>query len=352
MKKILLIEDNDDIRNNTAEILELSNYKVVVAENGKIGVEQALAHKPDLIICDIMMPVLDGYGVLHAVHKNDEIKNTPFIFLTAKTERGDFRKGMELGADDYITKPFDGTELLNAVDSRLRKLDVLKQHLTPNMEGLEILMQASYGKNNLASLAEDRDVNKYKKKQIIYTEGNHPNRLYHVVKGKVKAYKTNDDGKELVTELYSPGDFFGYIAMLEGSVYKDTTEALEETELAIIPKEDFDDLLNNNVEVSKKFIQLLAKNIAEKENQLLGLAYNSLRKKVAEALLLLQKKYQENKEENFTISISRESLATIAGTATESLIRTLSDFRTEKLIDINNGVIVIINQKKLEYLLN
>ena len=84
MKKILLIEDNDDIRNNTAEILELSNYKVIVAENGKIGVEKAIEHTPDLIICDIMMPVLDGYGVLHAVHKNDAIKNTPFIFLPPK----------------------------------------------------------------------------------------------------------------------------------------------------------------------------------------------------------------------------------------------------------------------------
>jgi CRP/FNR family transcriptional regulator, cyclic AMP receptor protein len=171
------------------------------------------------------------------------------------------------------------------------------------------------------------------------------------VKGKVKAHKTNDDGKELVTELYSPGDFFGYIAMLEGTVYKDTTETMEETELAIIPKEDFDNLLNSNAEVAKKFIQLLAKNISEKENQLLGLAYNSLRKKVAEALVLLQKKYKEN-DEKFTINISRESLATIAGTATESLIRTLSDFRTEKLVEIKDGSIVIINQKKLEYLIN
>ena len=126
MKKILLIEDNDDIRNNTAEILELSNYKVIVAENGKTGVEKAIGCNPDLILCDIMMPVLDGYGVMHAIHKNDALKNIPFIFLTAKSERSDFRKGMELGADDYITKPFSGTELLNAVDSRLKKIDLLK----------------------------------------------------------------------------------------------------------------------------------------------------------------------------------------------------------------------------------
>src|SRR6185295_10287948 len=179
MKKILLIEDNDDIRNNTAEILELSNYKVITAENGKRGIEMAMEHVPDLIICDIMMPVLDGYGVLHAVHKNDSIKNTPFIFLTAKTERSDFRKGMELGADDYITKPFDGTELLNAVDSRLKKNDLLRQELATGLEGMEQLMQASFGKDVLQSLIENRNVNSYKKKQTIYSEGNHPNRLYY-----------------------------------------------------------------------------------------------------------------------------------------------------------------------------
>ncbi len=352
MKTILLIEDNEDIRNNTAEILELSNYHVILAENGKTGVEKAIEHNPDLIICDIMMPVLDGYGVLHAVHKNDSIKNTPFIFLTAKTERSDFRKGMELGADDYITKPFDGTDLLNAVDGRLKKIELLKQKFSPGLEGYTDLVRVSSGKNALSSLTEDRNVNKFKKKQIIYSEGNHPNRLYFVLKGKVKVYKTNEDGKELVTDLFSPGDFLGHIALLEGTVYNDTAVALEDTELAVIPKEDFDELVNTNPEVAHKFIQLLAKNISVKETQLLGLAYNSLRKKVADALLTLQDKFQDHKKEKFIIDISRENLATIAGTATESLIRTLSDFRSESLIDIKDGGIIITNQKKLEHLLN
>jgi CRP/FNR family transcriptional regulator, cyclic AMP receptor protein len=353
MKKILLIEDNDDIRTNTAEILELSNYKVIVATNGKTGVEKAIEQKPDLIICDIMMPLLDGYGVLHAIHKNDAIKNTPFIFLTAKTERSDFRKGMELGADDYITKPFTGAELLNAVDSRLKKLEQLKHDISPGLEGLDQIMQISSGNNAYQNFTVDRNINKYKKKQTIYTEGNHPNRLYYVIKGKIKAFKSNEDGKELVTDLYCPGDFLGYVALLEGDIYKDTTEALEESELAVIPREDFDELMNTNKEMTRSFIKLLANNISVKENQLLSIAYNSLRKKVADALLILQKKYQASKEEDFVIDISRESLATIAGTAKESLIRTLSDFRTENLIDINkDGSIRIINKKKLEQLLN
>ena len=352
MKKILLIEDNDDIRTNTAEMLELSNYKVIVAADGKIGVEKAIEHMPDLIICDIMMPELDGYGVLHAIHKNAAIRNIPFIFLTAKTERSDFRKGMELGADDYITKPFSGTELLNAVDSRLKKIDLLKQELAPGIEGLAHLMEVTFGENILESLTKDRNINKYKKKQIIYSEGNHPNRLYCVLKGKVRAYKTNDDGKELVTDLFCPGDFIGYIALLEGAPYKDTTKAMEETELAIIPAEEFYELLNNNKEVTQKFIRLLAKNISEKEEQLLGIAFNSLRKKVAVAILTMQQKYQQSNEPDFNINISRESLAAIAGTAKESLIRTLSDFRNEKMIEINkDGSIAITNQKKLENLL-
>lgn len=150
-----------------------------------------------------MMPVLDGYGVLHVVHKNDAIKNTPFIFFTAKTERGNFRKGMKLGADDYISKPFSGTELLNAVDSRSKKVELLKQELSPGIEGLQYLMQTSIGKDHLKLLAEDRNINKYKNKQTIYSEGNHPNRLYYVLKGKVKTYKSSERENQLVNIAYN-----------------------------------------------------------------------------------------------------------------------------------------------------
>jgi CRP-like cAMP-binding protein len=104
--------------------------------------------------------------------------------------------------------------------------------------------------------------------------------------------------------------------------------------------------------VSQQFIKLLAKNIAEKENQLLGIAYNSLRKKVADALMFLRNKYKDPNTAEFSIEISRENLANIAGTATESLIRTLSDFKSEKLIEIKNGQITILNDKKLEGMIN
>lgn len=352
MKKILLIEDNNEIRENTAEILAMANYEVFTAENGKSGVESALKERPDLIICDIMMPVLDGYGVLHMLHKNPDIQQTPFIFLTAKAERSDVRKGMELGADDYISKPFSGTELLNAVESRFKKVDLSKQELPSDLQGLNQLMKTSNGKDLLKTLSEDRNINKFKKKQQIYSEGYTPSKLFYVQKGKVRTYKTNDEGKDLVVGLYNEGDFLGYLALLEGTSYKETAETIEDTELAIIPREDFEELMNNNREVMQSFIRMLAKNISDKEQQLLGLAYNSLRKKVAEALITLQKKYKGASDTSFSIDISRENLAAIAGTATESLIRTLSDFKAEKMIEIREGKISLLNEKKLEQLVN
>lgn len=351
MKKILIIEDNNEIRENTAEILELANYRVFTAENGKVGIETAIKELPDLIICDIMMPVLDGYGVLHMLHKNASLQNTPFIFLSAKAERSDVRKGMEMGADDYISKPFSGTELLNAVESRLKKADLLKQELAPDLDGLDKLIKTSSGKDMLKSLSEGRNTSNFKKKQLIYSEGHHPANLFYITKGKVKTFKTNDDGKDLVIGLHSAGDFLGYLSLIEATTYKESAEAIEETEVALIPKRDFEDLMNTNREVMLKFIRMLAKNITDKEQQLLGLAYNSLRKKVAEALIALQRKYK-GAEEQFRIDISRENLAAIAGTATESLIRTLSDFRTEKLIDITDGKITLINDAKLEKMFN
>src|SRR5919107_2494042 len=135
-KTILVIDDNNDLRENTAEILELAGYKTLTAENGKRGVDKAIKEKPSLIVCDIMMPELDGYGVLHLLRKNADTQNIPFIFLTAKTERSDFRKGMEMGADDYVTKPFDDIELLNAIEVRLKKWDVLQQPYAPSPQGL------------------------------------------------------------------------------------------------------------------------------------------------------------------------------------------------------------------------
>ncbi len=350
MKTILLIEDNKDVRENTAEILELANYKVVQAENGKQGVEEAQQNKPDLIVCDVMMPVLDGYGVIHLLNKSPETASIPFIFLTAKSERLDFRKGMEMGADDYIAKPFDDIELLNAIESRLKRNEMLKAEFSKDVNGLNKFFNDARKTDELKKLSVERRIKPYKKGEVIFHEGNSPNFLFFLVKGKVKAFKDHEYGKELTTSLFKEGEFFGYTTLIEDKPYTETAEALEDSEICLIPKDDFHSLMYGSMNVMKSFIKMLTDNIADKENQLVSMAYSSVRKRVAGALLLLQSRYDTNKDKNFSISIPREELANIVGTATESLIRTLSDFKEEKLVEIKGSNISITNTEKLKKL--
>ena len=349
MKKILIIEDNDEVRENTAEIIELSNYKVITAENGKAGVELALAEKPDLIICDIMMPVLDGYGVYHLLGKHTETASIPFIFLTAKSEKTDFRRGMEMGADDYITKPFDGIELLNAIEVRLKKNDLIKlQYTGANALNSFIKDVQDAGKIKLSS--DEREVFNYSKKQFVYKDGHRPRAVYYVVSGKVKIYRANDDGKELITNIYAEGDYFGYTPILEESNYKESAQVLEDAKIMLVPREDFMQLVSTDLGIAKTFIKIITHNILEKEDSLLNLAYNTLRKKVAFGLVQLLEKYKFENEAKPQLNLSRENMAQTIGIATESLIRTLGDFKEEKQIDIQVGKVIILDEKKLRNL--
>lgn len=354
MKTILLIEDNQDVRENTAEILELADYKVYTAENGKVGVDLAKKNNPDLIICDIMMPELDGYGVLHVLSKNPSTASIPFIFLTAKAEKEDFRKGMNLGADDYLTKPFDDLQLLDAVEIRLKKNDLIKAEFKKDASGLNDFINEAKGLAELNKLlSDDRRVSQYKKKHTIFSEGSYANYLYYLSKGKVKTFRVNEFGKEYVTGLHKEGDFIGYIDLLEGSEkFSESAGALEDTEIVLVPKQDFFTLLYTNRDISNKFIKMLSDNIIEREEQLLKLAYDSVRKRVAQGLLRLQKSYQKDGEVNFTMAISREDLSGIVGASKETVIRTLSDFKDEKLVDMKGSNIVILDAAKLEKMRN
>lgn len=350
MKSVLVIEDNQNIRDNTAEIMELAGYKALTAENGKKGVELAIKEKPDVIICDIMMPELDGYGVLHLLRKNPETQNIPFIFLTAKTERSDFRKGMEMGADDFVTKPFEEIELLNAVEIRLKKAEVLQHKYSLSPQGINQFRKDVKDSGIITQLSEQYDTESFAKKQILYQEGKRPKFLYYLVKGKVKGFKTNEDGKDYITDVFSDGDFIGYSALIEERNYDDSAMILEDAEIMQIPKEDFLQMIYSDINVAVKFIRIITQNVKEKEERLLNLAYSSLRKRVAKALVDLHGKYNTSSG-NKPLEVSREDIAHYVGTATESLIRTLSDFKTEKLIEIKDGKINIAQVEKLKNLL-
>lgn len=346
MKKILLIEDNTEVRENTSEILTLANYQVITAENGKTGVEAALREKPDLIICDIMMPELDGYGVLHILSKNPETASIPFIFLTAKTEKTDIRKGMTLGADDYLTKPFDDTDLLNAVESRLSRVALFKKQYDQTAEGLNQLIADARQALHLHDLCNDRKVRLFKKKTTLFMEGELPNAVFFLKQGNIKTFRTNTDGKEFITDLFAAGDFFGYEPILENTNYTETAVALEDSEVIVIPRHDFLTLLHAHPELTQAFASMLSKKVIEKEAQLLALAYNSVRQRTAEALLRVSE--LKNSRE---LVLSRDDLAKMVGTASESVIRVLSDFRDEGIVGIEGGKIIILHPAKLEQII-
>lgn len=350
IKKILLIEDDAELRENTAEILGLSNYAVLQAENGAIGVELALTGRPDLIICDIQMPVMDGYAVMQALQQNPAVAAIPLIFLTARADPADIRRGMSAGADDYLTKPFEGIELLQAIDSCFKRRDNRKRPspVPAKWLGAE---ESDEGKLLPAALGA-REVHFYKKKYILYREGQRPAFVYYIVSGRLKVYKTDIDGKEFITHLCVPGDFVGYSAVLEEGPYQEGAQVLEDAGLVNVPRQEFADWLSTDHEIAARFLRLLSKDVTEKEASLLHFAYHSLRKRVANGLLQLMEKSGAKGKEKSGIAISRENLSHLIASATESLTRTLGDFRRERLIDIRNGRIYILNEEKLRKMVN
>jgi len=151
--------------------------------------------------------------------------------------------------------------------------------------------------------------------------------------------------------LYTAGDFIGYMSLLENKLYEDTAEILENAEVVMIPKDEFIALVYNDMSIATKFIKLIAQEVKEKEERLLELAYSSLRKRIARALMDIQTKFGNHGVNATALDISREDIAQYVGTATESLIRTLADFKSEKLIEIKEGKIHIINPDKLNNLI-
>jgi len=345
MKNILLIEDNRDVRETTADILELADYNVTTAESGKEGVKLAQQNQPDLIICDIMMPGLDGYGVLHILSKKAATAGIPFIFLTAKSERADIRKGMNLGADDYLTKPFEEAELLDAVETRLRKYSQKQQASVQNLQGLDELYHEAREVKGLKELSSQRKTKTFGRRSVLFLEGNTGKVLYFIQEGRVKTYKTSQDGKQLVTAILGPGDFLGYMGFFsDADMYPESAAALEKTEVSMIPREDFFRLLYSNAEVSARFIKLLSHNLVEKEKQLLEVAYHSVRQRVAGALL----KLSQESEIPSVISIAQHDLAGMTGTVKETVTRTLADFKEEGLIHLDRMKITLLNVERLK----
>lgn len=345
---ILVVEDNQATLQNIVSILQLAHYNVITAENGKAGITCALQGHPDLIICDIVMPELDGFGLLHLLRKERSTANIPVIFLSAKGEHADVRKGMNLGADDYIRKPFDGLELLNAVEMRLKRNQLLNVAFEPGVDGVDRFFLTAQRLKEFKKLTDKRMVKRYKRRDLIYLEGQLPAELYLIKSGRVKTFKTNGDGKELVLNIHGPNDFFGFAPLIENCACAEGAVAVEESELYIIPKEDFLTMLYSKRDVAYKFIRLLTSSLQQTEQRLVELAYHSVRQKVAAALIRIHNQYEQSHKNNIKICISRKDLSNLIGAATESLNRTLLDFKEEGLIEIKGDGILILHYKGIE----
>jgi len=296
-----------------------------------------------------MMPGMDGYGVFEILNAQESTSTIPFIFITAKSERTDVRKGMEMGADDYLTKPFDSAELVNAIESRLKKKQLQREFYSKSLEKITALVSGKDGLEALQSALEDRKVKTIKKKQPIYNEGDRVNGIWLVLSGKVKTTKLTEDGRELLTGIFETDDFLATNALFSEGVYLDSAVALEESQLVLFPNSQFEEFISLYPDVAQKFIRILSNQIREKELHLMQLAYNSVRKRIAEALL---KFYRQRSNKDNSVSVSRNNLAAMTGTAQETVSRTLTDLCDEGLIEKQGSVIVVLNEQKLERLRN
>lgn len=353
MKKILVIEDNPAVNENLCEILELSGYEVVSAPDGKKGVQAASNNQPDLILCDVMMPHLDGFGVLNILSQNERTAHIPLIFLTAKSEMIDLRKGMNLGAADYILKPFDDVDLLQSIAIRLAKhnpIPSISNLRSQGITGLNIDEKISELKKDWIDKYETR---LYPAKTNIYNHSKHPRCIFFITKGIVRIHKSNDIGKRITLNIANSNTLIGEYSAIQNTPYQDDASALTECEIIHIPVQYFLDLLQKDYTFATYcYLSSLAR-FEDIATSYLEMAYGSVRKKVALSLIKFANAHYDNSLKNgSSIYLPREELAELVGSAKETIIRTLSDFKSEGLIELDNNKIVITNLDKLIHMPN
>lgn len=347
-KTILLIDDDESMLQLTTELLEHEGYAVMAASTGHQALELTERTAPDLVLCDVTMPGIDGFGVLQALGETPHLAETPFIFLSARAERADVRKGMEMGADDYLTKPFQAKELLHAVESRLKRSEIFRRTFTPDEEGLDEFLDQARCLEVLKNLSRDRKTRLLKEQEILFREGDELDAVAYIVKGKLRTYNVNKDGKEFTTGLHSEGDLIGFFGLLEHGRSMECAEALEPSKVVLIPNDEMFALLQKDHDVSACFIKLLSRDVEEMKGRMLQLAYASIRQRVAQSLLRIQERYAKEDDASLGVSITRDDLASVVGTATESLIRSLADLKEDLLINVDGRNIQILNKPGLE----
>jgi len=206
---------------------------------------------------------------------------------------------------------------------------------------------------HVCSVAESQNIDVaktcqvFKKGQEIFVEDHRPSGVFCINSGKIKLVKLGNEGKEKIVRLSGPGDLIGYKAIVSNNTYSATAVALSDVKICFIPKSDFLGMLSTNGELSFEFTQLLCRNISDVESEVVDIAYKSVRERLAEALLLLQEKFKHENDNPEIISVTREDLATLIGTAKETVIRLLSDFKEEGIVESLGRKIVLKDQDAL-----
>jgi CheY-like chemotaxis protein len=274
MKSILVIEDHQEVMENIGEILELAGYDVHLAPDGKRGIELATRHLPDLILCDVMMPELDGFGVLKIIRANDRTQNIPFIFLTAKSEKEDFRKGMGLGADDYIAKPFDDVDMLRTIEMRLQRSEHIKHQFEVPGSGLARKVDK---KELVKRVIEGQDVKIWNAGYTLYSPGEKGRDVYYVKSGSLKESMDNDFGKSLIIDFYFGGEFVGIEDIFTGNYRSTELSAFEDSKVVRISKEHFLQFVGQDSEIAGLIMSTLADRLQKTKRDMLSYAYASVR---------------------------------------------------------------------------
>lgn len=340
---ILLIEDQQSVRENIAELLELAGHRVLQAENGIEGIRIAKAHLPDLVLCDIMMPELDGYGVAEVLGRQPETSGIPLIFLTAKADAADFRRGLAKGAVDYISKPFQSHELLETIEMRLKR-----EHPPRRVEA----GRAAWD-NWVLGLKSDHpatlqgtplQVTKMEKGSHLYAEGDSSRFVWFIKSGSIKQERMDSKGKKLCMRTLGPGNFLGWTGEFEHGTHTEDAACITPTEVIRIAQSDVHEAFLERPELALELHRQMHEMAKEFESAALSLAYGSARENTARALL----RFAVPSPDGPVIRLSREDLANSVGMASESIIRTLAVFKQDGLTDTIGRTVVLLDPDGLE----
>lgn len=349
MNRILIIIENRENRQYLNDLLSIASYNVIDAKSGIEGIQMATSAQPDIILCDLLMKETDGYEVLVALSQNAITSTIPFVFLSDELKKTYFRKGMEMGADDFICRPFDDAQLLNAIATRLKKHEIQLEYFKSQQPNHSATPNFFQGKVALDLMREQSQIRKIKKKQVLFYEGDKVIGIYYIHKGAIKITKIAQDGRELTVRIHSAGDYIGLHRLYTEQNHSDNAEAMSDCEISILPLHEFESLIEHHPEIAAKFIKILSQESNQIEDHLIRIAYDSVRKRIANSLISYFKTYCA---EGQSIHLSRNELANISGTTPETVSRTLTDFENEGLIRKELSRIVIVQPQKLSNLKN